>query len=592
MFNDIKVPHQAWVSKCDEKSFVFLGQVLSKSPFMGPPKKKGKKIPRKKKRRLSRREEADSVAATGGALGDVGGDDSGADGAGDGDGGGGEAESYRRAHATGRETVYTLHNKTSGMFNLSRPGEDGDGGIDHNDDDVDEWVDIEEGDDWFTYDNSTAKAVDTSLHHENYARLAGITDWKRGTSEIHDEDEEDDAAGEPGRLADITFDNGEAGTIHGGGGEMSVVHAACAQVGLSESVCRSGALLAGVSWPDAPCNDDHGDHTMLCHLLVCHDLGGHCIDLVDELARYPHALWGSDSEVRQLVRIAHRIETSSPNENSLAYRVHYGDLQHWHAMAPSSDLTNGEVRDMVLKQATAWLAEMTSAPTADTRILAFGKVLHLVQSSYCQGHTQRDAEGRIAAFMTRPCWKEPRYSITPSNRALAVATSARMWDVYRRAFDTDAYDVPEAAGPGLSQILAEDVFALAGNQAHELVANECAADSIDANEAASDPNEYTLDYDGGEAAGVTGDGGTAAQEAERRKRLRRADASDFYTDICKSSGLPGCGADGAFILGARWPAYPCALAEKPLTPVSCAYKREIPGRCSGRRVCARARAFI
>ena len=76
---------------------------------------------------------------------------------------------------------------------------------------------------------------------------------------------------------------------------------------MPETVCSSGTLVAGVGWPDAPCPAEYADdlHTMLCHLMVCHDLGWHCMSFADELMRYPHALWGSDAEMPHLMQVMH-----------------------------------------------------------------------------------------------------------------------------------------------------------------------------------------------------------------------------------------------------------------------------------------------
>ena len=80
---------------------------------------------------------------------------------------------------------------------------------------------------------------------------------------------------------------------------------------------------------------------------------------------------------------------------------------------------------------------------------------------YCDGHVARNADGRITSFKTRPCWKEPRYTITPTDRIRALAVTRGMWEGYALIDKNNTDDAAER----LLQILEEDVFILAAGVA-------------------------------------------------------------------------------------------------------------------------------
>ena len=538
MLKPMKEPSFKWISECDEKSFVYMGQTLSRSSFMGDDieEEKTGKMTRSGGARKRRRRDGKSKSKS-------------------------TAWSITNGSFTGG-------NLADHVYGLVRPDEAG------SDVDVEPTVlppttttTTTTTNQARNYNYTRNTNLDADAFHPNYERLASI-DWESGATSGM-------ALAAP---TNITFDDGEPGTVHGGGGEVSIAHDACRQAGLPETVCSSGALVAGIGWPDAPCPAEYADelHTMLCHLIVCHDLGYHCMSFADELARYPHALWGSDAEMPHLMQIAHRNEQTAPTEGSLSYRVHFGDLQHWHAMAPSSDVTNLEVHAMVVKQAQGWLTEMQAATTPETRLMAFGKVVHLVQASYCDGHAARDAGGRITSFKTRPCWKEPRYAITPTDRVRALAVVKGMWGGYALIERNNTADGVQR----VAQILREDVFILAAGAGQALVTDECAAPPIA--DPTADPMRDAVPRDPSTSTSSSSSTTTSQQPHGRtvggRDRHRRDLVNDFYAKLCSGNKLPDCGAESAFVLGAQWPARPCSLSANPLAPVACAFDRPVLGK--------------
>jgi hypothetical protein len=85
------------------------------------------------------------------------------------------------------------------------------------------------------------------------------------------------------------------------------------------------------------------------------------------------------------------------DENSLPYRSHFGDLQIWHSMSPSSDLTNSDVREKIVGQMLDWYQQAQGETDRAVQLFYMGKMLHTVQDSYSESHVVRE-NGEIVQF--------------------------------------------------------------------------------------------------------------------------------------------------------------------------------------------------
>ena len=94
------------------------------------------------------------------------------------------------------------------------------------------------------------------------------------------------------------------------------------------------------------------------------------------------------------------VRMHSQPPNSLTFRSHLGDLQYWHSMSPAGATSATEVRDQILLQAFEWYSKGAEAIARDPRTAGnyLGRVLHMVQDSWAQSHTERDANGKILGF--------------------------------------------------------------------------------------------------------------------------------------------------------------------------------------------------
>lgn len=121
------------------------------------------------------------------------------------------------------------------------------------------------------------------------------------------------------------------------------------------------ALDEGCAWPDVPCNTDSVE--------TCYISAG----------------------------------SNLHKEGKLAYRSHYGDLQYWHSMSPSSDMTNQDVKEAILRQAEKWynkglenkdvvVKRTIYSDIPDKGLFYVGKLLHMLQDSYTHSHTIRDGK--------------------------------------------------------------------------------------------------------------------------------------------------------------------------------------------------------
>jgi YD repeat-containing protein len=84
--------------------------------------------------------------------------------------------------------------------------------------------------------------------------------------------------------------------------------------------------------------------------------------------------------------------------NTLVYRSHFGDLQYWHSMSPSSSMTNMEVRERIIGQMLEWYQHASNAEDRTVGLFHIGKILHTVHDSYSPSHTVRNADGEVQQF--------------------------------------------------------------------------------------------------------------------------------------------------------------------------------------------------
>jgi hypothetical protein len=153
-------------------------------------------------------------------------------------------------------------------------------------------------------------------------------------------------------------------------------------------------LDIGVAWPDVPTWDENSPPAPTASSVMTKDQ-----------VRYnsPHAAYAAFLSMET----AHNM--GKADKNSPAYKSHYGQNQFWHAMSPGKHLTNGQVRDKILRQHEIWwswaLANRfaTVGVPLPTGILPqglfhVGKILHTVQDSFSDSHTIRNEAREIISF--------------------------------------------------------------------------------------------------------------------------------------------------------------------------------------------------
>jgi hypothetical protein len=98
-------------------------------------------------------------------------------------------------------------------------------------------------------------------------------------------------------------------------------------------------LDIGVAWPDVPTWDENSPPAPTASSVMTKDQ-----------VRYnsPHAAYAAFLSMET----AHNM--GKADKNSPAYKSHYGQNQFWHAMSPGKHLTNGQVRDKILRQHEIW----------------------------------------------------------------------------------------------------------------------------------------------------------------------------------------------------------------------------------------------
>jgi len=247
-------------------------------------------------------------------------------------------------------------------------------------------------------------------------------------------------------------------SIYGGVTEsgflQTVVSAACEQSQHSFD-CGSEALLDGVAFPDMPCDDLHPGHPVVCPFATCEALGPHCHWLLKDGELYGGP-WLKDARMWENIRARAMIQLhhqANVDTEALGYRSHYGDLQHWHAMAPFEPSTNAAVLGQILGQVGVWYSELLSYDSLDSRLFDLGRILHVVQASFSDTHVMRSADGRVVLFQTRQCQMEehPKLLLTPEMYNRAVNATAMVMDMI----------MGETPASALMDFLRKDVFAFA-----------------------------------------------------------------------------------------------------------------------------------
>jgi hypothetical protein len=126
-------------------------------------------------------------------------------------------------------------------------------------------------------------------------------------------------------------------------------------------------------------------------------------------------------------------------ENSVVYRSHYGDLQFWHSMTPTSAMTNAQVLEKIIAQAREWYGDAIS----QNNVFHIGKLNHMVTDAYPRGHVLRDTKDNVVSFRTyNAANKEQGHSrqdiFNPGSekhmRALAAATTVLQFYKQRLKF--------------------------------------------------------------------------------------------------------------------------------------------------------------
>ncbi|MGG6231128.1 hypothetical protein [Tenacibaculum sp. SDUM215027] len=154
------------------------------------------------------------------------------------------------------------------------------------------------------------------------------------------------------------------------------------QGAVHENITKQAAKIAGVkydyrldegcAWPDVPCGNENSVET--CY----------------------YKTWKEEH-----------------TEGTMAYRTHHGDLQFWHSMSPSNELTNQEVVDKIVNQAKKWYMKAKEVEKEHVKLskvypnysylkkenyfglFHIGKILHMVQDGYSESHIVRDKKGFI-----------------------------------------------------------------------------------------------------------------------------------------------------------------------------------------------------
>jgi hypothetical protein len=89
---------------------------------------------------------------------------------------------------------------------------------------------------------------------------------------------------------------------------------------------------------------------------------------------------------------------------TLIYKSHNGEYAYWHSMSPDPNLTNIQIRELIIKRASQLWAQANqfrgqrtdssavnpfTNDVQDHGVFFIGKLLHMLQDSYAHGHTNR-----------------------------------------------------------------------------------------------------------------------------------------------------------------------------------------------------------
>ncbi len=96
------------------------------------------------------------------------------------------------------------------------------------------------------------------------------------------------------------------------------------------------------------------------------------------------------------------VEQNNPNRKSLTWRSHFGDLQYWHGMSYRNQ-SKKMTRHLIIRDVSKWIRLARGFLNDDSKKYSkferyllsgrfVGMALHVVEDTYCPGHTERDKE--------------------------------------------------------------------------------------------------------------------------------------------------------------------------------------------------------
>lgn len=145
-------------------------------------------------------------------------------------------------------------------------------------------------------------------------------------------------------------------------------------------------------------------------------------------------------------------------KGTLAYRSHHGDLQYFHCMCPTGNPTNGQVLDAIISKARAWYNRaliLSSGPDFQgDGLFHLGKLCHMLQDSYAQSHTWRDAKTQKVITFQNYNEQDPKKHSTADSYEALGATGA--FDATKRLMTF--FKERKPFNPEIETFLREDVF--------------------------------------------------------------------------------------------------------------------------------------